>query len=99
MIHMEGRPEGELQVAEVEEFLNALPPATRTAFANTAGRPLAEFLPEVYEELRHLAANYLYQERPGHTLQPTALVHEAYLKLMDQHSVNWQNRAHFMGIA
>lgn len=96
---MEGRPEGGLQVAEVEEFLNALPPATRTALAHSEGRSLAEFLPEVYDELRHLAAGYLHQERPGHTLQPTALVHEAYLKLVKQHSVDWQNRAHFMGIA
>ena len=56
-------------------------------------------LPVIYDELRKLAANYLRRERPDHTLQPTALVHEAYLKLVDQTRVNWQNRAHFFGVA
>ena len=56
-------------------------------------------LPVIYDELRKLAANYLRRERPDHTLQPTALVHEAYLRLVDQTRVNWQNRAHFFGIA
>ena len=60
---------------------------------------LAEMTPEVYEELRRLAANYLRGERSEHTLQRTALVHEAYLRLADQHGeVDWQNRAHFLGI-
>ena len=53
----------------------------------------------VYEELRKQAANYLRRERVGHTLQTTALIHEAYLKLVDQKNVHWQNRAHFFGIA
>jgi RNA polymerase sigma factor (TIGR02999 family) len=56
-------------------------------------------LPLIYDELRSLAANYLRRERPNHTLQPTALVHEAYLRLVDQTHVNWQNRAHFFGVA
>src|SRR5262249_822609 len=56
-------------------------------------------LPLIYPELRSLAANYLRRERPDHTLQPTALVHEAYLRLVDQTQVNWQNRAHFFGVA
>ena len=56
-------------------------------------------LPLIYDELRGLAANYLRRERPDHTLQPTALVHEAYLRLVDQTRVNWQNRAHFFGVA
>jgi RNA polymerase sigma factor (TIGR02999 family) len=59
----------------------------------------ARLLPLVYAELRRLAGHYLRQERPDHTLQPTALVHEAYLKLIDQSRVDWQNRAHFIGIA
>jgi RNA polymerase sigma factor (TIGR02999 family) len=63
------------------------------------GGSLAEMLPRVYDELRQLAANYLHKERPGHTLQPTALVHEAYLRLVDQRTINWHNRAHFLGIA
>jgi RNA polymerase sigma-70 factor (ECF subfamily) len=52
----------------------------------------------VYDELRRLAASYLRKERPGHTLQATALVHEAYLRLVGQHTP-WQSRAHFFGIA
>jgi RNA polymerase sigma factor (TIGR02999 family) len=55
--------------------------------------------PIVYNELRRLAASHLRRERPDHTLQATALVHEAYLKLIDQRNVQWQNRAHFFGIA
>ena len=53
----------------------------------------------VYDELRRQAARYLRRERGNHTLQPTALVHEAYLRLADQRDVEWQNRAHFFGIA
>jgi RNA polymerase sigma factor (TIGR02999 family) len=60
---------------------------------------LDELMPVVYDELRRLAQRYLSRERPGHTLQTTALVHEAYLRLVDQRSVNWQNRAQFFGIA
>ncbi len=56
-------------------------------------------LPVIYDELRKLATNYLRRERPDHTLQPTALVHEAYMRLIDQTRVNWQNRAHFFGVA
>ncbi len=56
-------------------------------------------MPIVYEELRRLASNYLQRERPDHTLQATALVHEAYLKLVDQKRADWKNRAHFCGIA
>lgn len=56
-------------------------------------------VPLVYDELRRLAASYLRRERPNHTLQPTALVHEAYMRLVDQRDVAWQNRAHFMGVA
>ena len=53
----------------------------------------------VYGELRRLAASYLSRERPGHTLQPTALVHEAYLRLIDQRQIDWSNRAQFVGLA
>jgi RNA polymerase sigma factor (TIGR02999 family) len=60
---------------------------------------LDELLALIYGELRSLAANYLRRERSDHTLQPTALVHEAYLRLVDQTQVNWQNRAHFFGVA
>ena len=60
---------------------------------------LEELLPLVYEELRRRAAAYLRRERADHTLQPTALVHEAYLRLVGQQRVAWQNRAHFLGVA
>ncbi len=60
---------------------------------------LEQLIPAVYQELRRMAERYLRQENPGHTLQPTALVHEAYLRLIDQTLVEWQNRAHFFGVA
>jgi RNA polymerase sigma factor (TIGR02999 family) len=60
---------------------------------------LAELTPLVYDELRRLAARYLRRERAGHTLQPTALVNEAYLQLIALPQTDWQNRAHFLGVA
>ncbi|MGH9630291.1 MAG: sigma-70 family RNA polymerase sigma factor [Bryobacteraceae bacterium] len=60
---------------------------------------LEQLMPLVYGELRKLANRYLRRERSDHTLQSTALVHEAYLRLVDQRSVQWQNRAHFFGVA
>jgi len=60
---------------------------------------LEDLTPIVYKELRLLAAGYLRKERQGHTLQPTALVNEAYLRLVGQNSLNWQNRSHFFGVA
>jgi RNA polymerase sigma factor (TIGR02999 family) len=62
-------------------------------------RARERMLPLVYDELRRLAASYLRRERPGHTLQPTALVHEAYVRLVDQRQVDWTNRAQFIGLA
>ncbi len=58
-----------------------------------------ELLPIVYQELRRLAAHKMANEPAGHTLQPTALVHEAWLKLVDSPAQSWQNRAHFFGAA
>jgi RNA polymerase sigma factor (TIGR02999 family) len=60
---------------------------------------LDQLMPIVYDELRRQAARYLRREQAGHTLQTTALIHEAYLRLVDQRHVQWQNRAHFFGIA
>ena len=60
---------------------------------------LAQLVPAVYDELRKLAAYYLHKERSDHTLQATALVHEAYLRLVDQRHVDWKNRNHFFGVA
>jgi RNA polymerase sigma factor (TIGR02999 family) len=68
-------------------------------WSNGNKEALAKLMPLVYDELRRLAGGYLRREPPGHTLQATALVHEAYLQLIDQRKVRWQNRAHFFGIA
>jgi RNA polymerase sigma factor (TIGR02999 family) len=70
------------------------------ARASRGDKPSAEALmPLVYDELRRLAGHYLRGERPGQTLQPTALVHEAYLRLLKDRPERWQNRAHFCAIA
>lgn len=66
---------------------------------NGERQTLDEILPLVYDELRRLANNYLNRERSNHTLQPTALVHEAYLRLIGQKAIEWQNRAHFFGVS
>ncbi|HEU4715150.1 MAG TPA: sigma-70 family RNA polymerase sigma factor [Pyrinomonadaceae bacterium] len=76
---------------EVTELLVAWSDGDRAA--------LDALMPVVYDELRRLARYHLSRERSDHTLQTTALVHEAYLRLIDQRSVNWQNRAQFFGIA
>ena len=62
-------------------------------------RAADKLLPLVYDEFRALARHYLTQERANHTLQPTALVHEAYMKLVDQTRVDWQGRNHFFAVA
>jgi|SRR5579872_6138244 len=59
----------------------------------------AELIPLVYSELRRLASSFLNRERPGHTLEPTALVHEAFLRMTHENQPVWQNRAHFFGVA
>ncbi len=86
------------------------PPASATdgPAASTGGEPfppavvtgqsLLEMTPELYDELRRLAANYLRGERSEHTLQRTALVHEAFLKLVEEGAQKWQNQAHFLGV-
>lgn len=82
--------------------MSSSPPSiTQLLLDWSRGDPAAlnQLMPLVYDELRQLARSHLRRERPDHTLQATALVHEAYLKLVDQHSVTWQNRAHFFGIA
>ena len=60
---------------------------------------LDKLIPLVYQELRMLAQRHMRRENPGHTLQTTALVHEAYVRLIDQKNVRWQNRAHFFAVA
>ena len=77
--------------AEVTGLLNA----------SNGGDPGAKsrLIPLVYNELRRLAGHYMRQERPGHTLQATALVHEAYMRLIRQREQTWENKAHFFAIA
>ena len=69
------------------------------AWGNGDQEALHKLIPLVNEELHRLAARYMRRENPGHTLQTTALVNEAYCKLVDQKNVRWQNRAHFFAIA
>ena len=64
-----------------------------------SGSAVRQLVPLVYDELRALAESYLQRERPDHTLQATALVHEAYVRLIKQERVEWQSRAHFFGVA
>jgi len=68
-------------------------------WSNGEQSALDELLPLIYKELRRLAGNYLRRERRDHTLQPTALINEVFLRLIDQHDIKWQNRAHFFGVA
>ncbi len=77
------------------------PDVTQLLVAWGAGEQsaLEQLLPLVNDELRRLARAYLRREGPGHTLQTSALINEAYLRLIDQRQVQWQNRAHFLGIA
>lgn len=90
-----------MAVAGNEGGKGHLPPVHELVDRATRGdKPALEALmPMVYAELRRLAAHYLKGERPGQTLQPTALVHEAYLKLLKDRPERWQNRAHFCAIA
>jgi len=79
----------------------ATPDLTQTLLRSRRGEreALDEMLVALYAELRGLAAGYLRHERVGHTLQPTALAHEAFLRLVDQRAVSWQDRAHFLALA
>ena len=78
-----------------------LPEITELLIAWSGGRreALDDLMPVVYKDLRRIAAGYMQRERAGHPLQPTALVSEAYLRLIDQRRVQWRNRAHFFGVA
>ncbi len=69
------------------------------AWGNGAETALEQMIPLVYQELHQRAERYLRQERPGHLLQPTALVNEAYLRLIDCDNIHWRNRAHFFAVA
>ena len=99
------RRRGRLYSAAASAFgrYSMAPPPDITALLDDWNRgdshALDQLLPLVYAELRRIANRQLRRERMGHTLQPTALVHEAYLRLVDQRQVNWRNRVHFFGVA
>lgn len=69
------------------------------AWSDGRKEALDALMPIVYADLRRVAAGYMRREAPGHALQPTALVHEAFVRLVDQKQVKWRNRAHFFGVA
>jgi DNA-directed RNA polymerase specialized sigma24 family protein len=69
------------------------------AWSDGSREALDDLIPVVHDDLRRLAASYMQREPAGHPLQPTALVSEAYLRLIDQRRVKWRNRAHFFGVA
>jgi RNA polymerase sigma factor (TIGR02999 family) len=90
----------------VEVYADIAPPFSdafiqdlTTRLPNAAAETVRAALPAVYDELRRVAASFLREERPGHTLQPTALVHEAYLRLVDQRKINWSNRSQVVAMA
>ena len=83
--------ENSLNRPEITEMLLAWGDGRREA--------LDDLMPVVYADLRRMAAGYMRRERAGHPLEPTALVNEAYLRLIDQRRVKWRNRAHFFGVA
>ncbi len=85
--------------AEIALLLRELLPDGAVADEIAKTHSLEAMLPALYEELRQLASNYLRRERPNHTLQPTALVHEVYLRLSGDRPIDWKDRAHFLGIA
>jgi RNA polymerase sigma factor (TIGR02999 family) len=85
--------------AEIGDLLRELLPDGAVADEIAKTHSLEAMLPALYEELRQLASNYLRRERPNHTLQPTALVHEVYLRLSGDKPIDWKDRAHFLGIA
>src|SRR5687768_5684725 len=93
------------QIATISGLMAEHPDQARTvtallqAWAGGDAGARDEALPLVYAELRRCAAGYLKRERADHTLQPTALVHEAYLRLVGQKRVAWRSRAHFFGVA
>jgi RNA polymerase sigma factor (TIGR02999 family) len=69
------------------------------AWSEGSSEALEQLTPLIYRELHRLAAHYMSRERPGHTLQPTAVVNEAYMRLIDWKNASWQNRAHFFGVS
>ena len=97
--HANALPVSRAQSDLVELVRDLLPVSSAVGGCAGQVRSMDALLPQVYDELRGLAAGYLRRERPDHTLQPTALVHEVYLRLAGDRPIDWQNRAHFLGVA
>lgn len=95
------QPEGLAETGKPATTALAAPEITQWLAACKSGEPRAveNLLPLVYDELHRQAVRFFNRERSGHTLQPTALVHEVYLRLIGQHEVSWRNRAQFFGVA
>src|SRR3712207_6412245 len=96
---MRGAQPAASDMAEVDELIASFSEAAQATLTRTGAGGLAQLLPQVYDELRSMAGTFLRRERSDHTLQPTALVHEAYMRLNAQESVSWQNRAHLLAIS
>ena len=96
-----GAPQRSRASEDMSQETGSTGPVTRLLLEWSGGdeRARDEMLPLVYDELRRLASSYLFRERRGHTMRPTELVHEAYLRLVDQRQVDWKNRAQFVGLA
>ena len=84
-------PDSDAEKPDITELL--------IAWSDGRAEALDALMPRVYADLRRVAAGYMRREAAGHPLQPTALVHEAYVRLVDQKQVKWRNRAHFFGVA
>jgi len=99
-VYNPGANNGYLSIISMRDVTNTHE-VTRLLAEWTRGnqQALEDLTPLVYQELKRLAFSYLRKEAPGHTLQPTALVHEAYLRLVDQKKPNWEGRSHFFGVA
>src|SRR5436190_24296217 len=91
MRKLRGKPLMKAVSHEVTELLKKWSEGDQTA--------LETLMPVVYDELHRLAHQHMRREKPGHLLQTSALINEAYLRLVDEPQVNWQNRTHFFGIA
>jgi RNA polymerase sigma factor (TIGR02999 family) len=96
---MSGAGQAALTEPELDNLIAEFSQAMQATVSGTQAFSLPELLPLVYRELRQVAASLLRQERAGHTLQPTALVHETYLRLLEQRIAQWQNRTHLLAVA
>lgn len=98
-VYLHEKPRAVPRGAQLSEEPNSQVTVLLKEWSGGSREALETLMPMVYGELKRLAGSYLRRERPDHTLQSAALVNEAYLRLVDQNQVKWQNKAHFFGIA